>query len=107
MLSFIVIFVYIYLIYGLYNVYHKMLSYRVYLVILLGALLKMLYDYRVCSIAYLECKVRGIPRDYSYMNNLLDPIIDLRYTNHIYPIYIIGCIILYYNIYWYLKIFKV
>jgi len=100
------ILVYLYLIYGLYMVYEKRLLNPLYLIVLLAGMLKMSFDYRVCTVAYVECKMRGVSREYSIVNKILDPMIDLRYTDHTYPIYILGLVILYYNIYWYLKIFK-
>uniref|UniRef100_A0A6C0F4B5 Uncharacterized protein n=1 Tax=viral metagenome TaxID=1070528 RepID=A0A6C0F4B5_9ZZZZ len=100
------ILVYLYLIYGLYMVYEKRLLNPLYLIVLLTGMLKMSFDYRVCTVAYVECKMRGVSRGYSIVNKILDPMIDLRYTDHTYPIYILGLVILYYNIYWYLKIFK-
>ena len=100
------ILVYVYLIYGLYMVYNKKILHPFYLIVLITGMLKMSFDYRVCTVAYVECKMRDISREYSIVNNTLDPMIDLRYTDHTYPIYIFGFIILYYNIYWYLKIFK-
>ena len=102
-----IIIVYIYLIYGLYMIYQKRLVHLLYLIILFGGMLKMSFDYRVCTLAYIECKIRDISRESSIINKILDPMIDLRYTDHTYPIYILGFIILYYNIYWYIKIFNV
>lgn len=102
-----IIFVYLYLIYGLYKVCKNELLNPLYLVLLFAAMLKASFDYRVCTVAYAECKIRGISRELSIVNRLLDPIIDIRYTDHIYPIFIFSMIILSYNIYWYIKIFKV
>ena len=45
----------------------------------------------------MECKIRGIKREESIMNRFLDPIVDLRYTNHIYPLVILSFIVLTYN----------
>jgi len=48
----------------------------------------------------MECKVRGIKREDSLMNQFLDPIVDLRYTVHIYPLTILSFWILtYYLVY--------
>ena len=96
---FVIIIIYLYLYYGLCKVYNKQIINPLYLIILFGGILKMAFDYRVCTVAYVECKLRAIPRESSIVNNILDPMIDMRYTDHTYPIYIFGFIILYYNIY--------
>ena len=68
-----------------------------YLLLLLFCSMKVITNYRVCSVAYLECKIRNIRRDESIMNRFLDPIVDLRYTDHIYSLTILTFIILIYN----------
>tara|TARA_Y100001935_G_scaffold253475_1_gene259745 strand:+ start:5928 stop:6254 length:327 start_codon:yes stop_codon:yes gene_type:complete len=91
------IFVYSYLIYGLsYIILNKDVS-MLYLFLLLFCSFKVVTNYRVCSVAYMECKIRGIKREESIMNRFLDPIVDLRYTNHIYPLVILSFIVLTYN----------
>ena len=94
--------VYIYLIFGIYNIIRGK-SYRelkTYLIILAFITFKLITNYRTCSIAYLECKFRRIKRKDSYMNKLLDPIVDLRYTDHVYFILpIVYSILGYYFIY--------
>ncbi len=78
--------VYSYLMVGLYNmIYQTNIEYNnIYILILCFITLKVVTNYRICSIAYLECKVRKVKREDSYMNKFLDPIVDLRYTDHIY-----------------------
>jgi len=66
-------------------------------------MVKALFDYRVCSLAYAECKMRDIKREDSLVNKFLDPMVDLRYSNHIYPLFIISFVILYISIINYLK----
>ena len=53
--------------------------------------------------AYAECKIRDIKREDSLVNMFLDPMVDLRYSNHIYPLFIISFSILYISIVRYLK----
>jgi len=67
------------------------------------AIFKATMNYRVCSVAYAECKFRKVKREDSIVNNLLDPIVDLRYTDHIYPLFIIGYFLIYLSIINYLK----
>ena len=91
------IFVYIYLLTGIFTmIYGYRLPY-IYLLCLAFCSMKVVTNYRVCSVAYLECKIRDIKRGKSLMNQFLDPIVDLRYTDHIYPLTVLSFIILTYN----------
>ena len=67
------------------------------------SILKTTLEYRICSVAYAECKLRGVKREKSLVNKFLDPIVDLRYTNHVYPLFIIGYSLIYLSIIKYLK----
>jgi hypothetical protein len=62
------------------------------------SLFKIITNYRKCTISYLECKIRGVKREFGYLNSLLDGITDLRYDLY-YLIYIIimMTIFLYYH----------
>ena len=92
------IFVYSYLIYGFLSIYCTYPLSSLYLVLLLFLSLKLITNYRVCSVAYMECKIMGIKREDSLMNRFLDPIVDMRYTDHIYPVSILSFLILTYNL---------
>ena len=85
------IFVYGYLLFGLMMILNNNLF------CLAFCSFKVISNYRVCSVAYLECKLRDVRRNDSYMNSFLDPIVDLRYTNHTYILTLISFIILTYN----------
>ena len=91
------LFVYSYLIYGLYFFFQGKEVSMLYLILLLFCSFKVTTNYRVCSIAYMECKIRDIKREESIMNRFLDPIVDLRYTEHIYPLVLISFFLLTYN----------
>ena len=98
-------FLYSYLLIGIVMMLlHKELP-LIYLFCLAFCSFKVITNYRVCSVAYFECKLRDIKRNESYMNKFLDPIVDLRYTNHIYLLTLLSFIILTYN-FVYLKRFK-
>jgi hypothetical protein len=92
------LFVYSYLIYGLISLFLNHQVTMLYLILLLFCSFKVTTNYRVCSVAYMECKVRGIKREESLMNQFLDPIVDLRYTDHIYPLTILSFLILTYHL---------
>lgn len=98
-------FVYIYLLFGILSIITKKELSILYLFLLLFCCFKVTTNYRVCSVAYLECKIRKIKREDSIMNKFLDPIVDLRYTDHIYPLAILSFYILTYN-FVYLKRFN-
>ena len=91
------IFVYVYLLIGLLRIIYNKEVPLIYLFCLAFCSFKVISNYRVCSIAYLECKIRDIKREQSLMNKFLDPIVDLRYTDHIYILTIVSFIILTYN----------
>lgn len=62
------------------------------------SLFKIITNYRKCTISYLECKIRGVKREFGYLNSLIDGITDLRYdTYYLIYIIIIMVIFLYYN----------
>lgn len=61
-------------------------------------LFKFITNYRLCTVSYIECKVRDVKQRDGYLNQVLDPIIDLRETKHLFPILIISLIILYYDL---------
>lgn len=92
-----IIFLYLYLLIGIYYVYHKKEIPMLYLVCLSFISFKVVFDYRVCSVAYLECKVREIKREESLVNKFLDPMVDVRYTDHVYLLSIMTFVILVYN----------
>ena len=100
------IFVYSYLIIGILMILFNKELPLLYLFCLAFCSMKVITNYRVCSIAYLECKVRDIKREKALMNIFLDPIVDLRYTDHIYPLTLLSFIILTYN-FIYLKRFQI
>ena len=96
-MMFHLLFVYTYLLYGILSIITKKQVSMLYLFLLLFCCFKVTTNYRVCSVAYLECKLRKIKREQSIVNQFLDPIVDLRYTDHIYPLVILSFYILTYN----------
>lgn len=105
----ILIFLYLFLAQSIYILYKYDNIPIPYILIIGFPMVKALFDYRVCSLAYAECKIRDIKREDSLVNKFLDPMVDLRYSNHIYPLFIISFIILYISIVRYLKtyVFKI
>ena len=91
-----IILIYLYLFYGFYNIYTEELLTTLYIAILGFMLFKIITDYRSCTLAYAECKIRNVKRHESYINMILDPLIDSRKSKHVYVIVGLGLIILYY-----------
>ena len=60
------LFVYSYLILGIYLSYKQIHWKNMYLLALLFCSFKVITNYRVCSVAYLECKLRDVKRKESY-----------------------------------------
>jgi hypothetical protein len=83
----IILIVYLYLFFGLILVFLNRKLPREYFALIIFFMFKMLFNYRKCTISYLECKIRNVKREHGYLNTLLDSIIDLRYTDHILILY--------------------
>ena len=71
---------------------------RIYIAILFFFSLKVIINYRQCTIGYLECKLRGVEKQEGYLNQFMDLVIDIRYTHHVYYLLIVSFIILYYDL---------
>ena len=92
----ILLIVYLFLFIGLILINNDINIPRTYIGLLLFFLIKLLFNYRKCTISYIECKLRNVKKEQGYLNSFMDSIIDLRYTSHVYIIYFISSIILYY-----------
>ena len=89
----ILIFVYLFLIGGIVTIYsHKNLN-RVYVSLVLFFLFKLIFNYRKCTISYLECKFRNVKKEQGYLWRFIDEIIKLRDSIDIIPIYLMAVII--------------
>ena len=90
-------FIYLFLLIGIFFILlnKKLNSY--YMGILIFFLVKMIFNYRKCTISYIECKLRNVKKDHGYINNFVNQIIDTRETNSCIFIYIYAFIIIYFN----------
>lgn len=100
---FVLIFLYIFLLYSGCLTINNGIMPLIHIPIIGFSILKTTLEYRICSVAYAECKLRKVKRDESIVNKFLDPIVDLRYTDHIYPLFTIGYILIYITLLKYLK----
>lgn len=51
-------------------------------------LFKWLFNYRKCTISYIEIKLRGVKKEDGYLYKLLNYIVDFRYDTNVYLVYI-------------------
>ena len=61
-------------------------------------LVKWISDYRLCTISWIECKIRGVDKKDGYINSVLDPLIDLNKGRFRYLLYFVVFVILLINI---------
>jgi hypothetical protein len=92
----ILLIVYLFLFLGLFLLNNDSTIPKVYMVILLFFLTKLIFNYRKCTVSYIECKLRKVKKEQGYLNSFLNSIVDLRYTPHVYIMYFLSAIILYY-----------
>lgn len=88
--------VYFYILIGLIIVLYNYDMPQYYIAFVIFFLFKWTFNYRKCTISYIECVARGVKKEKGYLYNLLNGIVDLRYDKDIILIYIIGFIFLYY-----------
>lgn len=93
----LIYFIFFYLLIGIiYILLNKKLN-SYYMGILIFFLVKMIFNYRKCTISYIECKLRNVKKESGYINNFVNQIIDTRETNSSIFIYIYAFIIIYFN----------
>ena len=72
----------------------------VYMTFILFFTFKWIFNYRKCTVSYIECVIRGVNKDQGYLYGFLENIINLRYTEDIKLFYVLSFIlIIYYFIY--------
>ena len=69
--------------------------YGFYVTLVLFFTLKCIFNYRKCTLSYIEYKLRKSKKEECILYNLLENIVNLRYTNHIALYYFLSFIILY------------
>lgn len=71
-----------------------------YMTFILFFTFKWIFNYRKCTISYIECAIRGVNKEQGYLFTFLENIINLRYTKDIKIYYILSLVlIIYYFIY--------
>ena len=62
-------------------------------------LFRWLTDYRKCTVSYIECKIRGVPKEEGYIYNILESLFDINKDKNRIMIYVICLLVLAANIY--------
>ena len=91
-------FILFYLFFGYYNILINKELDIIYSVILLYFTIKIIINYRKCTLSYLECKIRNIKKEKGYINKFFDDLINIRYESNEkkYTLLILSLILLYY-----------
>lgn len=88
--------VYVYLFLGFYLIYDIGCIDKNYLILMLFFLIKSLINYRKCTVSFLEIYLRNVKKERGYLYRFMDDILDIRNTKHIYFIYLLCFIQIYY-----------
>jgi hypothetical protein len=84
--------VYIYIILGISYMGIEKAIPRNYVAIIGYFLFKMVTGYDKCTLSYIECKLRHVKKEDSYIYDFLHSIISLKNTPHKVYLYAIACI---------------
>ena len=95
---YLISFIYLYLLLGLYLIINNHKIPRLYLGLLIFFIFKWIFNYRKCTFSRIECIVRNVEKEEGYLYRLLETIVDVRNCNHIYLIVSIGLIIIGYEL---------
>jgi hypothetical protein len=93
----IIYFIYLYLVLGLLCLFKNGKTPKYYIGILIFLSFKWIFNYRKCTLSWMECKIRGVKKEEGYLNSFLDKIVDIRYSKNIYIILTICFIIIIYE----------
>jgi len=89
----IIIFVYLFI--GvLYVIFDKRITNTNYISLIVFFTFKMLTNYRRCTFSYIECKLRKVKKEEGYLYDIMDHIVNLRYSKYKYFFYILSIILI-------------
>jgi hypothetical protein len=69
--------------------------YGAYIALILFFTLKWIFNYRNCTISYIEYRLRNSIKENCILYNFLENLMEIRNNNHIVVFYILGCFLLY------------
>ena len=87
----------VFLLYGLINLLIGRRLEQWYIGILIFFFIKMVTNYRKCTISYLECKIRNVKKEEGFLNKFINSILNLRDSSECGFIYTFAIIILWYH----------
>jgi hypothetical protein len=90
--------IYLFLCIGLYFMILNIYIPTHYMHLLLFFTIKILIDYRKCTVSYLECKIRNVPKEEGYINYLINGLSDIKYHRDFGILLFIVCIFIIYDI---------
>ena len=105
----LILFVYLYLIFGIYYVLFDKIIPELYIGLLAFFTFKWIFNYRKCTVSRVECLIRGVRKEEGYIYKCLNSIVDLRYEKEILLIISISVLLILYNVIYkkqYYKYFK-
>ena len=93
----LILLTFLFLFYAIVNILLNSQIPNLYIIILCFFLIKMVFDYHKCTLSYIECKLRNVKKEKGYINNFVEPIVNLRNEPESVFIYIFGFLIIYYH----------
>ena len=89
----VIIFVYLFI--GvLYVIFDKRITNINYIGLIVFFTFKMLTNYRKCTFSYLECKIRKVKKEEGYLYDIMDHIVNLRYSKYKLFLYSLSIILI-------------
>jgi hypothetical protein len=55
---------------------------------------KWMFDYRKCTVSYVEVKLRRVVKEDGYLFKAVNDLVDFRNSPCIYPMYLFQCVVL-------------
>ena len=68
---------------------------NIYIGLIIFILFKWLFNYRKCTISYIEYRLRNSKKEDCYLYRFMENLIDLRYTRHVRKYTLLAIIILF------------
>ena len=96
---YLIYFVYLYLMIGLLSIYFKKPLPRIYLGLLIFFVFKWIFNYRKCTLSYIECKIRNVKKEKSHIYNYCEFFGDLIYSKYNDILFLLLVILLLINLF--------
>lgn len=94
-------FILFYLMFGLYHMVYNLELDPNYTSLLFFFTIKIIINFKKCTLAYIECKVRGVEEEEGYINQFFDKLFNIRNENEklLTVLLILSFTILYYAVF--------